>query len=153
MPPQVQVSYTANYQDTEIGTAANIAAQAYQDFQGGDKTLDIVGKSLKKLGPEFSDGAISMALRAADMIPGLQGAQEVIDIQRGFIKAPQMELAFKGIPKRNFSYTFTMIPKSEEEAKVVQRIVKAFKVNMLPTRTQLAENFALAFLAELFAEV
>ena len=48
MPPQVQVSYTANYQDTEIGLITNIAAQAYQDFQGGGKTLDIVGKSLKK---------------------------------------------------------------------------------------------------------
>ena len=47
-----------------------IAAQAYQDFQGGGKTLDIVGKSLKKLGSEFSDGAISMALGFADMIPG-----------------------------------------------------------------------------------
>ena len=116
MPPQVQVSYTANYQDTEIGAAANIAAQAYQDFQGGGKTLDIVGKSLKKLGPEFSDGAISMALGAADMIPGLQGAQEVIDIQRGFIKAPQMELAFKGVDRRSFQYTFKMIPRSKAEA-------------------------------------
>ena len=36
--------------------------RSYQDFQGGGKTLDIVGKSLKRLDPEFSDGAISMAL-------------------------------------------------------------------------------------------
>ena len=135
MPPQVQVSYTANYQDTEIGAAANIAAQAYQDFQGGGKTLDIVGKSLKKLGPEFSDGAISMALGAADMIPGLQGAQEVIDIQRGFVKAPQMELAFKGIGKRDFSFDFTMMPKSELEAEQVDAIVKTFKAHMLPSMT------------------
>ena len=135
MPPQVQVSYTANYQDTEIGAAANIAAQAYQDFQGGGKALDIVGKSLKKLGPEFSDGAISMALGAADMIPGLQGAQEVIDIQRGFIKAPQMELAFKGISKRQFQYNFTMMPKSEPEAEQIEAIVKTFKAHMLPSMT------------------
>ena len=50
------------------------------------------------------------------MIPGLQGASEVVDMQRGFIKAPQMELAFKGISKRQFQYTFVMMPKSEEEA-------------------------------------
>ena len=29
MPPQVQVSYTANYQDTEIGADANIGTQKY----------------------------------------------------------------------------------------------------------------------------
>ena len=65
-----------------------------------------------------------MALGAADMIPGLQGAQEVIDIQRGFIKAPQMELAFKGISKRQFQYNFTMMPKSEPEAEQIEAIVK-----------------------------
>jgi len=135
MPPQVQVSFTSNYTDTEIGAAANIAAAAYQDFQGGGKVLDIVGKSLKKLGPEFSDGAIAMALGAADMIPGLQGAQEVIDIQRGFVKAPQMELAFKGISKRQFQYSFVMMPKSEAEAEQVEAIVKTFKAHMLPSMT------------------
>ena len=111
MPPQVHVSYTANYQDTEIGAAANIAAQAYQDFQSGGKTGEIVGKALKKLGPEMSEGMVRMALGAVDMIPGLQGAQEVIDAQRGFIVAPQMELAFKGITKRQFQYSFVMMPK------------------------------------------
>ena len=135
MPPQVQVSYTSNYTDTEIGAAANIAAAAYQDFQSGGKTMDIVNKSLKKLGPELSDGMVRMALGAADMIPGLQGAQEVIDIQRGFIKAPQMELAFKGISKRQFQYNFTMMPKSEPEAEQIEAIVKTFKAHMLPSMT------------------
>ena len=135
MPPTVQVSYTSNYTDTEIGAAANIGAQAYQDFQSGGKTMDIVNKSLKKLGPEMSEGMVRMALGAVDMIPGLQGAQEVIDIQRGFIKAPQMELAFKGITKRQFQYSFVMMPKSEMEAEQVEAIVKTFKAHMLPSLT------------------
>ena len=133
MPPTVQVSYNTNYVDTEIGAAANIAAQAFQDYQQGNATSDIINKSLKKLGPEMSEGMVKMALGAIDMIPGLQGAQEVIDAQRGFIVAPQMELAFKGIAKRQFQYSFVMMPKSEEEAESVQNIVQAFKVNMLPT--------------------
>ena len=135
MPPTVQVSYTSDYTDTEIGAAANVAAAAYQDFQSGGKTMDIVNKSLKKLGPEMSEGMVRMALGAADMIPGLQGAQEVIDIQRGFIKAPQMELAFKGITKRQFQYSFVMMPKSEMEAEQVEAIVKMFKAHMLPSMT------------------
>ena len=69
------------------------------------------------------------------MIPALQGASEVVDMQRGFIKAPQMELAFKGIAKRVFQYTFVMMPKSEEEAEMVKGIVQEFKVHMLPSKT------------------
>ena len=43
-----------------------------------------------------------------------------------------MELAFKGIGKRSFQYTFKMIPKSQAEADEIRKIVFAFKSNMLP---------------------
>ena len=35
MPPSVQVSYNANYTDTEIGAAAATGAQAFQAIVGG----------------------------------------------------------------------------------------------------------------------
>mgnify|MGYP003133918891 FL=1 len=136
MPPSVAVQYGANYTDTEIGAAAAIGAQAYQDIVGGKSLADTVNKNLKALGPEIGDGMIRKALGAIDMIPGLEGAMEVVEMQRGFIKAPRMELAFKGIPKRSFQYDFKMIPKSAAEAEEIQKIVKAFKLNMLPEMVQ-----------------
>jgi len=132
MPPSVSVSYTANYTDTEIGAAAAIGAQAFNDIVGGKSLADTVNKSLKTLGPEVGDGMIRKALGAIDMIPGLEGAMETVEMQRGFIKTPRMELAFKGIPKRNFQYDFKMIPKSAAEAEEIQKIIKGFKLNMLP---------------------
>ncbi len=135
MPPQVNVTYQSNYGDVEIGAGANIAAGAYQDYQKGMATSDIINKSLKSLGPEFGDELIRKALGAIDMIPGLAGAQTAIDINRGFVKTPQLELAFKGINKRTFQYAFTMIPKSEQEAEMVQAIIKSFKSHMLPAMT------------------
>ena len=132
MPPSVQVSYNANYTDTEIGAAASTGAQAYQDIVGGAAVGDTVNKALKGLGPEIGDGMIRKALGAIDMIPGLEGAMEVVEMQRGFIKTPRMELAFKGIPKRSFQYDFKMIPKSAAEAEEIQKIIKGFKLNMLP---------------------
>ena len=132
MPPSVQVSYNANYTDTEIGAAAATASQAYQDIVGGAAVGDTVNKALKGLGPEVGDGMIRKALGAIDMIPGLEGAMEVVEMQRGFIKTPRMELAFKGIPKRSFQYDFKMIPKSAAEAEEIQKIIKGFKLNMLP---------------------
>jgi len=132
MPPSVQVSYGANYTDTEIGAAAAVGAQAFQDVMSGKSLGETVNKSLKTLGPEIGDGMIRKALGAIDMIPGLEGAMEVVEMQRGFIKTPRMELAFKGIPKRSFQYDFKMIPKSAEEAEEIQKIIKGFKLNMLP---------------------
>jgi hypothetical protein len=133
MPPSVSVSYGANYTDTEIGAAAAVGAQAYQDIvSGGKGVLETANKSLKALGPEIGDGMIRKALGAIDMIPGLEGAMEVVEMQRGFIKAPRMELAFKGIPKRSFQYDFKMIPKSAAEAEEIQKIIRGFKLNMLP---------------------
>jgi hypothetical protein len=132
MPPSVSVSYGANYTDTEIGAASAVGAQAYQDIVSGKSLGSTVNKSLKSLGPEIGDGMIRKALGAIDMIPGLEGAMEVVEMQRGFIKAPRMELAFKGIPKRSFQYDFKMIPKSAAEAEEIQKIIRGFKLNMLP---------------------
>ena len=43
-----------------------------------------------------------------------------------------MELAFKGVDKRAFSYTFKMIPRNAQEADEIRKIIFAFKSNMLP---------------------
>ena len=132
MPPSVQVSYGANYTDTEIGAAAAVGAQAYQDIIASKGIGDTALNALKTLAPDVGDGLIRKALGAIDMVPGLEGAMEVVEMQRGFIKTPRMELAFKGIPKRSFQYNFKMIPKSAEEAEEIQKIIKGFKLNMLP---------------------
>jgi hypothetical protein len=65
-------------------------------------------------------------------VPGFQGTRELYEMNQGFIMTNRMELAFKGLPKRGFQYTFKMIPKSEQEAEEVKNIVTAFKMNMLP---------------------
>ena len=132
MPPSVQVSYNANYTDTDIGAGAAIAANAYQDIIGKKSLSDVLTKAGSAVGAEMGDAAIRTLLGAADMIPGLEGAMEAVEMQRGFIKTPRMELAFKGIPKRSFQYDFKMIPKSAAEAEEIQKIIKGFKLNMLP---------------------
>jgi len=64
-------------------------------------------------------------------IKGLEGAapgaEALIAINRGKIITPRMELMFEGIGRREFSYEFTMIPKSEKEADHIEGIVTKFK--------------------------
>jgi len=64
--------------------------------------------------------------------PLFGGLEEVRQMREGRIIADRMEFAFKGVPKRNFSYTLKMMPRSEPEMEQVRSIVTAFKQNMLP---------------------
>ena len=132
MPPSVTVTYGAEYQDTEIGSGASIISNAYNQIKSGESTGAAAAAGIKEFGAEAKDEAIAMLLGAAGMVPGLENAMSVIEMNRGFIKSPRMELMFKGIPKREFSYEFKMIPKSAEEADQIKSIVKEFKTNMLP---------------------
>ena len=54
-------------------------------------------------------------------------------IASGMAISNKMELQFDGVDRGGFSYEFTFIPKSEQEAKVVEEIVYAFKKNMMPS--------------------
>ena len=53
--------------------------------------------------------------------------QHHFEMQKGFIMTNRMELAFKGLPKRGFQYTFKMIPKSAAEAAEIKDIITQFK--------------------------
>ena len=134
MPPSITTTSTAEYTDSEIGVGAALASAFLDEFKatGASGIGDNVTARLNQLGPEAKEGLQNLALKSIGVIPGLQGADVVRDLRRGFIKAPRMELAFKGIGKRNFSYEFKMIPKSREEADIVREIVKTFRANMLP---------------------
>ena len=128
MPPSVSVTYAANYTDTEIGGLAAAAATAFGE--GGQGAVDTLMSD--ETNKDAIDAVKKMMLSTAGAVPGLQGAREVYEMQQGYIMTNRMELAFKGLPKRGFQYTFKMIPKSEQEAEEVRNIVTAFKMNMLP---------------------
>jgi len=130
MPTTVSVTYGANYTDTEIG---NIAARgldvvkAFQTAQEGKQKA-----AIKNLGTATGEDLELAGIAGLGVIPGVQGLREAIEIQEGVITADRMELAFKGVGKRKFQYSFKMIPRNREEADEIQKIIYAFKFNMLP---------------------
>jgi len=130
MPASVQVTYGAQYQDTPVGAVTEQALNAYNDILAGRGT-DAVGQ-LGTMGPEIANSLQQFMLGTIGVIPGFQGVKEVFEMKEGNVIADRLELAFKGINKRNFQYTFKMIPKSEQEARAIRDIVFAFKSNMLP---------------------
>ena len=130
MPANVQVSYGANYTDTEMGSMVERAADVIQKFQEGN----IEGGFTDALGAtdDLGKNVSQMLLGLAGGTPGFGGAKELEAMKAGRIISNRMELAFKGINKRSFQYTFKMIPRSAREAEEIKKIVHAFKFNMLP---------------------
>ena len=60
------------------------------------------------------------------------GAAALAQISAGAVVGSKMEVLFTDVGRRNFSFSFTFIPKSEQEARVVYDIVQTFKEHMLP---------------------
>ena len=130
MPASVQVSYKTDYQDTPMGAVTEQALGAYNAATQGDL------KGFTQNVTSMDTGAVELMQQAllgtAGAIPGMAGAKEAFEMKTGVIISDRLELAFKGVGKRNFTYDFKMIPRNKAEADEIRKIVFAFKANMLP---------------------
>ena len=123
----VQVSYKTDYQDTPIGVVTEQALNAYNAA-----TMDEFYDNVQAMGQGAKEGLTQMAQGIVGSIPGMAGVKEAFEMKTGVIISDRLELAFKGVGKRNFTYDFKMIPKNQAEADEIRKIVFAFKANMLP---------------------
>ena len=126
MPASVKVSYNTKYGDQEIGLRAETGAAAIKNFmetEGG-----YFDKAVSAFGAIGEGGAQMLKQAGVKALEGVApGAAALIAISRGKIITPRMELMFEGIGRREFSYSFTMIPKSAQEADHIEKIVTRFK--------------------------
>jgi len=134
MPMQVSVKYGATYTDTGMGVlTSGVVDVAEQLMDSG--TLDKA-----KLESTAREGGVALEMAAVGMVgdlgPGMGGLKEAVEMKKGVIQTDRMELAFKGIDKRTFSYEFKFIPRSQDEADEIKKIINAFKFNMLPEMPQ-----------------
>jgi hypothetical protein len=127
MPPAVNVSYSMDYEQAPIGAMGEAIAGIIKDIQSGSGVMDAVGSAAGTAGTALKQ----MAVKGIDAI--IPGAKDLIAIETGTIISPRTELMFRGIGRRDFSFTFTFIPKNQKESKTVKAIVQKFKEGMTPT--------------------
>jgi len=130
MPPAVNVNYSMDYAEGEVGIITEAVAGLFKAYQSGASMLGAVKKEARSVG---SSVVKNVALSGISKVPGIEGAQEVYAMQTGAIVTPRTEMFFKGIGRRSFSFTFTFIPKDSTETQIVHKIIKEFKVGMSPT--------------------
>ena len=128
MPTNIKVSYGAEYTDTPIGQFTDAVVDV---VQGGMSPEELKSSIANETG-EIGEYGIRQGLKGLGEVPGFGGALEAKEMMEGVIFADRMELAFKGIGKRQFSYEFKMMPRSQAEADQIQEIIYAFKFNMMP---------------------
>ena len=143
MPPSVNTSYSVSYADTEVGFLADAGIQAIDAFfasqAAGNTTLANVQSGFDAAATTLRDATTAVSLKALDTIA--PGARSIFQATQGTVIAPKFELTFERVARRNFSYTFIMIPKSEAEAQTVQQIVTAFKMAMHPEFVNSTRSF------------
>jgi len=84
-----------------------------------------------EVGGQLSQSS-SQAFRAA-LDAGATGAKAAAEITSGKVVNNRMEVVFEGLERRDFSFTFKMMPKSKEEAVNVDNIVRTFRFYSAPS--------------------
>jgi hypothetical protein len=134
MPPSIQVSYDVKYGDKEIGGMAAAFGDAIAAFSGtpGNMTTKLQS-AMGESGQGFNELAQSFAMGTLDTFA--DGAQSLMELSKGSVITPRMEMMFEGVGRRDFSYTFMFLPKSAQEARLVENIIYHFKFFMMPEYT------------------
>jgi hypothetical protein len=129
MPPQLNVSYGMDYAESEISGASEILYGIFKDYQSTGSFDNTIKDLASGPAPEVLKG---MAAKMVSGIPGLGGARDLYHMERGAIQTPKMELMFRGVGRREFSFSFTFLPESKTDGLDVQNIIREFKMGMHP---------------------
>jgi len=133
MPSQVATTYGAQYTDTKMGLFTGDALNVFDNLTSSGADGLSASKSINKVFTDLLPQSLALFTQSTlGILPGLGGLREARGIMTGEIISDRLELAFKGINKRKFQYTFKMIPKSATEAAEIKDIITQFKKNMLP---------------------
>ena len=137
MPPNFKTNYKTNYKNSETGLAG-VLGQQLAEATSVDGMLKQLGNTatFNTIMEALTDTlTMKLAAGAADLVSGgdLEGV-----LRKGQQKAlnPAVEAIFQSVDLRTFSYSFRFTPRSENEVRTVDNIIKLFKFHMLPERVQ-----------------
>ena len=119
-PPQIKTTYTTNYDQAEAGVAAGFL---------GVRSVEDALKAAKGFGGVLGIEALSQAVA---LIPGAGDVKAVLTKKFGTAINPNIEMVFKSVPMREFSYTYEFAPRNQKELDSVTKIINLFKFHMQP---------------------
>ena len=131
MPAQISLQHQANYGEAEIGA---LVAGGMTALNSMSKGLSMTDAALK-IGKEgLGNAGDALGLAALDALDATvaPGARAALEISRGKITNNRTEMQFEGVQRRDFNFSFKMLPTSPEEAQTIQDIVTLFRFHSMP---------------------
>ena len=146
LPQAIQINDGAQYDNINLGI---MGATAAAGMNAGDGILDAAWEGIKEGGAGFIDAFRTKSMgssqarlavsRAAAKIPG-QGLTGAIQGGTRVAVNPNTRAMFKGVPLREFTFTFKMIPTSKKESEEIKNIIKFFRTELYPAIIPLGDG-------------
>jgi hypothetical protein len=125
----------ADWQMDKLDTVTKgFASMASGLISGGAEAGAAAAKTSIK--DAFGDGGKGAEQYATSKFTEMATGAATLTRQFGAVENPNMELLFSGPSLRQFSFTFKMSPREEQEAKEVRKIIRYFKQAMSVKRSQ-----------------
>ena len=133
-PSGIAISDSASYNTIQLGAlggaAGDIVNSAKQGAAGGEGVLGTIAGGVggaKDAVVRQSGGIAETAANVGSMAAGAVGQGDKYNFLRKKIMNPNTNTSFDGNPIRTFSFGFKMVARSQQEAKVMQRICSLFQ--------------------------
>lgn len=124
VPNSLQIRYSTNWESTDTATAFMAAT-------GGEALMKFFDPKSQKLPTkEGNDGAYNSVVANIALTKGPNAG--MMSSLTGLAANPRKEQVFKGVDFRTFTFDYQFFPKSSDEAKNVENIIKMFKFHMQP---------------------
>ena len=143
IPQDISDTNSTGWGQDSLNIGAAYAMGLANDVIKNDSFFQGILDAIKTAGGDVADlaqdGATQNAINsafgaaAANLFGANTSAAGVLARSSGQILNPNTELLFNGVKLRSFNFTFNLAPRSDDEARVIQQIVRTFKLNMAPT--------------------
>tara|TARA_R100000030_G_C3247452_1_gene122139 strand:+ start:9 stop:1265 length:1257 start_codon:yes stop_codon:yes gene_type:complete len=143
IPQDISDTNSTGWGQDSLNIGAAYAVGATNDIITDDKFFEGILDAIKTASGDLvdlvKDGGTQNAVNssfgaaAANLFGANTSAAGILARSSGQILNPNTELLFNGVKLRSFNFTFNLAPRSDDEARIIQQIVRTFKLNMAPT--------------------
>jgi hypothetical protein len=144
MPDTLNASYNSQYNTLDLATDTGIVQSLRQISQlAGKATTDLDFSSASNLGTSLGTSLgniVSTDPNALDLATKLAGSKfnlgstgTVLLKGRGYAINPQVQMIYQGVSLREFQLSFVFTPKSADDSRQINAIIRMFKYHSLPS--------------------
>ena len=145
LPRAIQIQDTVSYDNQfQLGLIGGAIEAGLQPGGGGglgaalgaigNEVSGITNTVLGRTGGMSSEAAGILSGKIAAKVPFVgDAAAGAVRSATGLTTNPNVRAIFKDVPIRNFSFAFQLIPTSQNEALVIEDIIKTFRTELYPT--------------------